>query len=141
MVTQLVLLIMVLKVYMNQLPDSAINVVYILVLHAWDFEFFEVAKGLHCVETSGEVVENDTENFHEGHVVKLENGTFSDVNLDVSALKSCALEDESIFLFGMIVDYSHLVTARRADSRIRQHSFGDHPSHGASERFGDPENV
>jgi hypothetical protein len=52
-------LIMVLKVNMNKLPNSSIDVINILILQSRNFEFLEVSKCLHGIEAPREIVKDN----------------------------------------------------------------------------------
>ena len=114
---------------MDKLADAAVDVVDVLVLEVGDLVLFEVAEGLEGVEATGEVVEDDTEDFHEGHVVEFEDCTFSYVYFYVSALEPGTFEKESVFLFCVAVDYPHLTRTCRTKPRLRQHPLRYHPAY------------
>ena len=58
--SKFVSLVVILKVNVNELPDSPVNVVNVLVLETRYFEFLEIPECLHCVEPAREVVKDDS---------------------------------------------------------------------------------
>ena len=86
---------------MDHLPDATVDIVNVLVLEMRDFVFSQVTEGLHCVEATAEVIKNNSEDFHQGHMVMLKNSPLTYTKFDVSALNPCALENQPILLFSM----------------------------------------
>lgn len=140
-VTELVSLVMILEVNVNQLSDSAVYIIHILVLKVRDLVLFQITERLHRVEASREVVEDDSQYFHQSHMVKFEDSALTDVYFDVSAFKTGTLEEETILLFGMIIRDSHLISAYWTSPTVREHTFSNHPSHSSFEVLGDPIDV
>lgn len=66
-------------------------------------------------------------------MVFIENGTFTDAHLHISALESRTFENQPIFHFGVHINDSHYIFAARAISALGNHPLVNHPSEAALE--------
>ena len=101
------------------MANSPVNFIHVLVLQVWYFVLSKVPESLQGVETSTEMVEYDSQDLHEGHVIKFEDSSLSNVDLDIPALNSCTSKNDSVLLFTVLIDNPHPLSTDFAFSCLR----------------------
>ena len=104
---QFIPLIVILKVYVYQVPDPPVHIVHVLVLKVWNFVFSEIPESLQSVEAAREMVEDHTQDLHQSHMVVFKNGSFTNIDFHIPAFDSRAFENDTVLLFGVRIYDPH----------------------------------